>query len=89
MGDVWGHANVQGSIQMYGGMYRSVSSIQCMADVQMWGSYTPLKHTDSQTCPHICQLHLGTIFLIKFYSLNKLLQHQQCVLSFIRAMYSL
>ena len=77
--DVWGHSDIwgmYGDIQTYRGFtdiqgeYRCMETIQTYGDVwgvQMWEVIqTPPDIHRQPYPPHVCQLHLGTIFLIKF-----------------------
>ena len=65
--DVWGHTSIQGGIEMYGehtdvwGMYKCMGVFRCGGHTD-----TPQTHAQPNIPPHACQLHLGTIFLIKF-----------------------
>ena len=67
--DVWGMHRYRrayrcmGDVQMYGEHTDVWGDVQMYGGVQMWGHTGTSRHTDSQTPPHACTLHLGTIFL--------------------------
>ena len=74
--NIQGAYRCMGGLQMYGpyrhmGVYKHTGGIQIhglyrLGGVQMLGSYRHPPNTQIDIPPHACQLHLGTIFLMKF-----------------------
>ena len=71
-GDIWMYGGIQWGTDVWGITqvwtdYRCMENVQMYGGVQMWGHLDPPKHTNSETYhQHACQLHLGTIFHLKF-----------------------